>query len=222
MTACLAGRGLRALRACFALGLLSLPAWAGGEPPRLIAFSLQAQPLAQALAKYSLVSGMTVLVDSALTAGRQAPAVIGNYTAGDALSRLLAGSALSIRYASPYSFTLVADAKATPRADGSRLRETGYAAALQAALRRVLCAGAATAPGPYRAVVQLWMDGNARVRRVGWITGSGSAVRDRALEQALDGLSAGPLPTGLAQPITVLLTPGNVTECGLAQGGAHG
>ena len=52
---------------------------------------------------------MTVLVDSGLTEGRQAPALDGRYTAGDALRRLLAGSPLSIRYASEYSFTLVAD-----------------------------------------------------------------------------------------------------------------
>ena len=123
---------------------------------------------------------MTVLVDSGLTEGRQAPALDGRYTAGDALRRLLAGSPLSIRYASEYSFTLVADPRpARPRQP--RLRDTAHAARLQAALRRVLCAAAGTAPGGYRALVQLWFDGDARVSKMNWITRSGLAARDQAL-----------------------------------------
>ncbi|HEY9269670.1 STN domain-containing protein, partial [Achromobacter sp.] len=112
--ACPSGRGwLR--HACLALGAWALAGACGAEtPPREMAFAIAAQPLDQALAQYSLASGLTVLVDSALTAGRQAPAVVGTYAPGDALRKLLAGSPLAIRYASTHSFTLVAAPRAAP------------------------------------------------------------------------------------------------------------
>ena len=106
--ACPSGRGWMR-HACLALGVWALAGASRAEaPPREMAFAIAAQPLDQALAQYSLDSGLTVLVDSALTAGRHAPAVVGTYTPGDALRKLLAGSPLAIRYASAHSFTLVA------------------------------------------------------------------------------------------------------------------
>ena len=144
-------------------------------PSVLIPFAIPAQPLSQALVAYSRASGMTVLVDSGLTeVGRRPP-----WTADIRREMRCAGcwpGRLSIRYASEYSFTLVADPRpARPRQP--RLRDTAHAARLQAALRRVLCAAAGTAPGGYRALVQLWFDGDARVSKMNWITRSGLAAR---------------------------------------------
>ncbi len=206
-----------ALRACLALGLCALatPGWTE-PPPRPIAFAIAAQPLAQALAEYSLASGMTVLVDSVLTEGRQAPAVVGNYAPDVALRKLLAGSSLAIRYASAQSFTLVSEA-AAPGArhaqPGRRLRDTQYAAVLQGAVRRALCAADATAPGHYRALMQLWFDKAWRIRRVSWVTSTGSPGLDGQLEAALRGVAVGPLPAGVPQPVTVLLEPKGAGDC---------
>ncbi len=200
-------------RACLALGLVALAgAGVAQTPPREIAFAIAAQPLDQALAQYSLASGLTVLVDSALTAGREAPAVVGTYTPGDALRRLLAGSPLAIRYASPHSFTLVA-APAVPPARTARLRDTPYAAALQGALMRALCKGQGAAPGGYRALVKLWFDKAWRVNQVDWVSDTGSAPLNQRLEAALRGVTAGPLPAGMPQPVTVLLQPGSAQDC---------
>ncbi|WP_437628749.1 STN domain-containing protein [Achromobacter xylosoxidans] len=139
-------------RACLALVMWALAgAGSAGAPPREMAFAIAAQPLDQALAEYSLASGRTVLVDTALTAGRHAPAVIGTYTPGDALRRLLAGAPLAIRYASTHSFTLVAAPHAAPAvraASAARLRDTPYAAALQGALKQALCRGSGGRAGP--------------------------------------------------------------------------
>ena len=222
MTVRFAGLCLRAGGACLTLVLCWPPILARAEAPSvLIPFAIPAQPLSQALVAYSRASGMTVLVDSGLTEGRQAPALDGRYTAGDALRRLLAGSPLSIRYASEYSFTLVADPRpARPRQP--RLRDTAHAARLQAALRRVLCAAAGTAPGGYRALVQLWFDGDARVSKMNWITCSGLAARDQALEHALADMRAGPLPVDLPQPVTVLLEPRAARQCDMLEGASGG
>lgn len=156
-----------------------------------------------------------MLVDSTLTAGRHAPAVIGNYTPGDALRKLLAGSPLAIRYASAQSFTLVSteqDAAAAPKA-GKRLRDTPYAAVVQGALKRALCKAAGAQPGSYRALVQLWFDKAWRVNRVGWVATTGSPGLDGRLEAALRGVVIGPLPAGMPQPLTVLLEPRSAAEC---------
>lgn len=224
MTAAFPG-GAAALRACLALGLCMLAAPGRTEPtPSPIAFSIAAQPLAQALAEYSLASGLTVLVDSVLTEGRQAPAVVGNYAPDVALRKLLAGSALDIRYASAQSFTLVAaPALASPR-DGRnarRLRDTPYAAALQGAVRRALCRGAGTEPGHYRALIQLWFDKAWRVNRVGWVATTGSPGLDGQLEAALRGVAVGPLPAGMPQPVTLLLEPRSAGDCAGLTGASH-
>jgi hypothetical protein len=224
MSGAFKGRGV-ALRACLALGLLGLAPSSGAAPPaKPIEFAIAAQPLAQALVEYSLASGLTVLVDSTLTAGRQAPAVVGRYTPGDALRQLLADSPLAIRYASERSFTLVAkpdeSAAATARS-GKRLRDTPYAAVVQGALKRALCAAAATPPGNYRALVQLWFDKAWRVTRVGWVASTGQAGLDDRLEAALRGVVIGPLPATLPQPLTVLLTPRSAAECADMPGGVH-
>ncbi|MGO4400188.1 STN domain-containing protein [Achromobacter sp. PAB15] len=224
MSGAFKGRGV-ALRACLALALLALAPSGGAAPPaKPIEFAIAAQPLAQALVEYSLASGLTVLVDSTLTAGRQAPAVVGRYTPGDALRKLLADSPLAIRYASERSFTLVAkpdeSAAATARS-GKRLRDTPYAAVVQGALKRALCAAAATQPGNYRALVQLWFDKAWRVTRVGWVASTGQAGLDDRLEAALRGVVIGPLPATLPQPLTVLLTPRSAAECADMPGGVH-
>ncbi|MFY0477172.1 STN domain-containing protein [Achromobacter marplatensis] len=218
-----------ALRACLALGLFTLAAAHAGQaaqpapPTTPVAFAIAAQPLAQALVEYSLASGLTVLVDSTLTAGRQAPAVIGNYTPGDALRKLLAGSPLAIRYASSQSFTLVAteqEAATAPRS-GKRLRDTPYAAVVQGALKRALCKAAGTQPGSYRALVQLWFDKGWRVSRVGWVASTGAPALDGRLEAALRGVVIGPLPASMPQPLTVLLSPRSAAECAELSGAGH-
>lgn len=212
-------------RACLALGMWALAgAGSAGTPPREMAFAIAAQPLDQALAQYSLASGLTVLVDSALTVGRHAPAVIGTYTPGDALRRLLAGAPLAIRYASTHSFTLVAaprEAAAARPASVARLRDTPYAAALQAALKRALCKGQGAEPGRYRALAKLWFDKAWRVDRVDWVADTGSAPLNRRLEAALRGVTAGPLPGGMPQPVTILLQASDVDDCAALRGRSH-
>lgn len=224
MSGAFKGRGV-ALRACLALGLLALaPSGWAAPPAKPVEFAIAAQPLAQALVEYSLASGLTVLVDSTLTAGRQAPAVVGRYTPGDALRKLLADSPLAIRYASERSFTLVAkpdESAAAAARSGKRLRDTPYAAVVQGALKRALCAAAAPQPGNYRALVQLWFDKAWRVTRVGWVASTGQAGLDDRLEAALRGVVIGPLPATLPQPLTVLLTPRSAAQCADAPGAVH-
>lgn len=211
-------------RACLALGMWALAgAGSAGAPPREMAFAIAAQPLDQALAEYSLASGRTVLVDTALTAGRHAPAVIGTYTPGDALRRLLAGAPLAIRYASTHSFTLVAAPHGAGGARGQRGAVARHALRGCAARRAQTGAvqGLGAEPGRYRALVKLWFDKAWRVDRVDWVSDTGSAPLNRRLETALRGVTAGPLPAGMRQPVTILLRAGGADDCAAPRGAGH-
>ena len=72
----------------------------------LVRFDIPAQPLPTALLAFGRQAGLQVTADAAATAGEQAPAVIGSFTATEALSRLLAGSGLTWRYVDSATVTL--------------------------------------------------------------------------------------------------------------------
>lgn len=69
-------------------------------------FEVPAQSLDAALAAYSAVTRMQVLVSAELTQGLQSAGLSGSYSQADALARLLAGTGLSARYIDADSVTL--------------------------------------------------------------------------------------------------------------------
>ncbi|MFT3815826.1 MAG: TonB-dependent siderophore receptor [Acidovorax sp.] len=60
-----------------------------------VSFHLAVQPLSQALSNWALQTGVQLIVQPALVAGKTAPAVSGTLTPNQALDRLLAGSGLA-------------------------------------------------------------------------------------------------------------------------------
>ncbi|WP_454691585.1 TonB-dependent siderophore receptor [Achromobacter aloeverae] len=81
-----------------ALGIAAVSAhaqgMAAGLPGEPAVFNLAMQPLSQALSNWALQTGVQLIVQPALVAGKTAPAVSGTLTPGQALDRLLAGSGL--------------------------------------------------------------------------------------------------------------------------------
>ena len=78
----------------------------GATSQPTIRFDISSQPLPTALLVFGRQAGLQVTVDSAATAGKQAPPVVGSFTAEEALSRLLAGSGLSWRFVGDSTVTL--------------------------------------------------------------------------------------------------------------------
>lgn len=78
-----------------------------------LAFDLPAEPLAKSLNQVARQAGVQVVFASPLAEGRQAPALKGNFTARQALERLLAGSGLVLRASDERSF-IVEPASAAP------------------------------------------------------------------------------------------------------------
>src|SRR5690606_25576382 len=60
-----------------------------------VSFSIQAKTMEEALTEFGTQSGWQILFSSTLTEGKRAPVVRGALSAGEALSKLLAGSSLS-------------------------------------------------------------------------------------------------------------------------------
>jgi hypothetical protein len=180
-----------------------------------IIFDIPSQPLAAALRVYSAAARVGVLVDGELTAGRYSAAVTGTLSPEGALRNLLAGTGLTVRYATPVAFTLV-PAPTDPLRNSSQ--DYGhYFLAVQTALKRVLCQSEGTKPGRYRMALQLWIDPSGTVARSEFLSPTGIRERDALISGGLRNLIIDmPQPTGLPQPVTVVVVPrasGQDAEC---------
>jgi TonB-like protein len=186
-------------------------------------FDIPAQDLSTALSDYSATTGIGVLVDGSLSAGRMSAPIKGAFNPTAALQALLDKTGLTARYVTPTAFTL-APASAEPRPGaGADLARESYFAAVQAAVVRVLCKRAGTRPGRYRSVVRLWIDRSGVVQRSEILASSGQADRDAAIEAQLADLDIEERPAfDLPQPVTLVLLPRNPqksVDCPAPDGG---
>lgn len=85
-----------------AVAAISSPAFAQATRT----FDIPAQPLSSALEAFGAQSGSEILFDRQQTAGKSAPAVRGALAPSEALSRLLAGSSLSMRQINATTFVV--------------------------------------------------------------------------------------------------------------------
>ena len=177
-------------------------------------YDIPAQSLDAALDAYGATSGMQLLYETALTAGRRSTAVEGWYTAPAALRLLLSGTGFDFEYTGERAFTLVA-ARLPPdgvpaAAARSRLAEYGrFLGVVQTGVMGALCARAETRPGPFRLAMQFWIAGSGQVEKPALLSSTGEASRDAAIIDAIARLTfTEGAPTGMPQPVTILLTAG--------------
>ncbi|PMQ04096.1 Fe(3+) dicitrate transport protein FecA [Dyella sp. AD56] len=195
-------------------GLQSTIDMASGASAGLYRFDIGPQPLSAAVKAFSDATGQSLLVDERLLVGKMSPGVRGEFTTEDALRRLLAGTGLRERYASDKAFTLESFDSANERStnehsspDESDTAWEVYGASLQASLEQELCRVPDAKPGGYRLALQVWVDEEGRVNRVRLLGSTGLQARDAAISQALEGIRVAPPPSGLGQPMTLLLLP---------------
>lgn len=204
--------------ACCLIALAAFPAHFGcaknaeGGSEQRLSFDIPSQPLTSALNAYARTAGVSVLFDSELTAGYRSVPLHGDFIPSEALQRLLTGTPLAVSYASATAFTLVRASRTTTSTDTVEAVVEDepmdhYARTVQSNLEHALCQSAETRPGPYRAVVQLWLAETGRVERVRLVGSTGLAQRDAALEASLRLLSVEPPPPAFEQPLTILLLP---------------
>jgi hypothetical protein len=198
---------------CLSVGLVATSAGREiGHPGKVVPFDISARPLAQALDAYARTTGMAALVDQDLVAGHRSASVKGRLTPDQALRILLAGTGLSVRYASGGAFTLetatgsaVAETAANVGDGDLRANHQGYFADLQDSLTQVLCRGLETRPGRYRLGVQLWIGPNGAVLASHLLDTTGDGQRDAFITDLLESATVAVPPAELPQPVTLVL-----------------
>jgi Secretin and TonB N terminus short domain len=193
-----------------ALGLC-LAAGAAMAQGRL-AFDIPSQPLAAALEVYGDTTGLEVLYNSNLTAGRWSAAVKGAFTPRQGLEALLRGTGLTASYTDPEFFLLLpapAFRQAAPALDAAAAADLAdYYGRIQAGLQDAFCASGSPAPGHYRVAARLWIDASGDVRRFERLGSAGAPSLDRGIDAVLSTLDFGaPPPPGFAQPVTIVIRP---------------
>lgn len=188
-----------------------------------IAFDISPQSLLTALRTYSEITGQAVLVDNTLAEGKHSPGVHGSFDKTDALQKLLAGTGLIASYSSDQAFTLkLAEPGATvARTVGERPESLGveesqavieqYAGKIQKPIESTLCQFDDTRPGTYRLAMQIWIAASGRIERIRPLTPIDSQ-RDYEIRHALNGLVLASPPSGMPQPITLLLLPRHAND----------
>jgi hypothetical protein len=210
----------RALWIVFAMGCLliavSSPAFAAGQDSdasdRPIAFDIAPEPLGDALAAFSAVTGIEVLVDARNVEGHQSAGIVGPMPARKALQVLLAGTPLEVQEFAPGTVTLMRVAKWSaidPKTtSASAWMDAPYFHLIQRAVLRALCRSGETVPGSYRLALKLWIEPSGVISQVKRLDTLGDPDRNAAVDTALRQLDIGsPAPPDLPQPIAVVILP---------------
>ncbi|AOZ03711.1 hypothetical protein BKK81_32395 [Cupriavidus sp. USMAHM13] len=190
------------------------------ETGATLRFDIGRLPMRQALEQYLRTSGHSLLYDDAITAGKQAGPLRGEFTPEAALRTLLAGSGIVASSTAPAAWVLLdgrAAAAATagtgagmPAAAESGAQASGataYYAVLQVRIGQALCGDPVTMPGSYRLALRLWIGADQAIERV-LLHPSGNAVRDQRVQRRLQGLQMPvPVPPGMVQPMTLVILP---------------
>ena len=180
------------------------------------AFVIPAQPLDQALAAFSVSTGLQMLYDSSLAAGRRSSPVSGAMQPREALVLMLAGTGLTARFTSAGAVVIYAGstsavtlnpitATAAPvvgRA-GVSAEARAYAEAVQRQTVEALRQDAGLSGGDYALSVRLWVSEQGAARRVEILRGSGDAGRDADFMALASGLRFPVPPPDLPQPMRI-------------------
>ena len=180
-------------------------------------FDIAAQPLEQALGAFSVATGLPMLYDSALAAGKRSSAVSGQMRPREALVLLLAGTGLSARFTQGGAVVVYAGsgtavtlnpitAVAAPVIGGARddPAARGYAETVQRRIVERLRGDAALSSGDYVLTARLWIGEAGETRRVDIITGSGDAARDQTFMAAAGAMTFPIPPPNLPQPMRIV------------------
>ncbi|MHC2461660.1 STN domain-containing protein [Bradyrhizobium embrapense] len=178
---------------------------------RKFAMNIPAQPLASALQAYSGVTGIETLYDSAIAHERRSTAVVGTFTAFEALQLLLEGTRLSARSIAQDAVTIEqvqASAALAMAPPPEKSANRFYFGVIQAGLERALCDDEQVRPGRYRAVLKFSIATDGQIRHPSLVGTTGDERRDRIIARKLDGVSLGvPPPADLQQPIMIAILP---------------
>nr|WP_254919682.1 TonB-dependent receptor [Stenotrophomonas sp. CC120222-04] len=183
------------------------------------AYDIPAQPLEQAVERFSVISGWSVMYPGDLAAGRSSHALRASLAPLPALQMLLQDTGIEAEVIGEQRVVLRRGGQLVAEADvgtglpvAERRRRYG---GLQQRLRAAFCDDPEIAPGRYAATLRFRVDGEGQVQQPELLSGSGSARRDARLLQAMQGLVLAAEAGELPQPVTLQIRPsGTDHDCG--------
>ncbi|HID8536120.1 TPA: TonB-dependent receptor [Stenotrophomonas maltophilia] len=183
------------------------------------AYGIPAQPLEQAVERFSVISGWSVMYPGDLAAGRSSHALRASLAPLPALQMLLQDTGIEAEVIGEQRVVLRRGRQLVAEADvgtglpvAERRRRYG---GLQQRLRAAFCDDPEIAPGRYAATLRFRVDGEGQVQQPELLSGSGSARRDARLLQAMQGLVLAAEAGELPQPVTLQIRPsGTDHDCG--------
>ncbi|MEW6435564.1 MAG: TonB family protein [Pseudomonadota bacterium] len=194
----------------------------GGGLTAPISFDIEAQPLEAALDAFGSATGIQVLYEASLAAGRRSTKVEGRFTPDIALGTLLIGTGLTARYTTDDAYTIVRKLPAADLAGKARLyappdfaRYGHYLGLAQAGILDVLCRSAETRPGGYRLTLKFWIGPSGAIQKTALLDSTGNSSRDSAILGALEDTAvAAPPPADMPQPVTMMIARRSPDETG--------
>jgi hypothetical protein len=192
-------------------------AWAeqGVQSAGALPFDIAAQPLTSALDAYGAATGIQVVYDGSLAAGRQSKLVEGSMTPDAALRTLLDGTGLAALYASATTMSLRPAAPA-PRHDTQAFAGfMPYLAVVQNSVEKAFCRSPLTVPGAYQVKLEFRIGAAGEVLQPRLIGSTDNAARDQAIAGLLRGLVVDrPPPADMPQPVIMAIAPRLPAETG--------
>jgi len=182
---------------------------------------IPAQPLDGALTRFFELTGVQLLYDSQLTAGRRSSTVRGNYPPQTALTLLLRGTGLIARYSGagaavittpdrdatiaqvPLGRVVIREKVAAQRV--TPLDRMAYYGRLESALQAALRADARTQPLRFTVRLAIRLSDVGKVGELRFARGSGDRRTDQAIGRVLQDRAVPAPPQGMAQPLLVEL-----------------
>lgn len=188
-------------------------------------YDIPAQPLSTALPTFARMSGVDILYENGMAAGRTSAPLRGRMSPQAALRALLRGTGLSARFTEPRAAIVfltagpppraVSDAEALPelRLDTSEVRAPvvvgapdrdvfqRYAQTALHDVRRLLSEDPELRDRVYRLQVSLKVGPDGIIERVTSLHGSGDTERDVHIRRTLVGKSVTAPPAGLREPL---------------------
>ena len=200
----------------FCLSGLSVTNAASAASETVRRFDVAAQPLDQALAAFSVSTGLQMLYDSSLAAGRQSSPVSGEMRPRDALALMLTGTGLTARFTSAGAVVIYAGstsavtlnpitATAAPVIGRSRANAEAraYAETVQQQTIEALRQDAQLSGDDYALSVRLWVADDGAAHRVEVLKGSGEPGRDADFLTFASRLRFPIPPPDLPQPMRI-------------------
>ncbi|HEL2978006.1 TPA: STN domain-containing protein [Stenotrophomonas maltophilia] len=196
-----------------------LLAFAAAAQDGVHAYDIPAQPLEQAIERFSVISGWSVMYPGDLAAGRSSHTLRASLAPLPALRVLLQDSGIEAEVIGEQRVVLRRGTSSTAEPgigaelpDAERRRRYG---GLQQRLRAAFCDDPDLAPGRYAATLRFSIGSDGQVHAPELLSGSGSASRDARLLQALQGLVLATEAAALPQPVTLQIRPsGTDHDCG--------